>query len=126
MILREMALKSVRALVLAVCMLGMGAQYASAGTQQQDDATRKKEDEALRWFADLIKKNNGKAFCTAPGDDLPEEVGKVLQYMKDHHIRNDLNDAEAVDVLAKVYPCKETSAINTIIVEPRVRIKRSM
>jgi hypothetical protein len=62
-------------------------------------------DPVVQWFVSLVQKNNGKAFC-ASNKLKWGEVGKAYDdYVKSHHLTGRLTDQQAVQVLARIYPC---------------------
>jgi WD40 repeat protein len=60
----------------------------------------------VQWFMDLVKKNNGKAFCVPKGAKLREGVEALTKFSKAHpEIHDQLTDKQAIQALAESYPC---------------------
>jgi len=67
-------------------------------------------DDLIQWFADLVKANNGKAFC-APLQTSAGEFAAALSRFSDAHpeLNGEVNDRQAVEALARSFPCKPAS-----------------
>ncbi len=65
----------------------------------------------LPWFINLLKVNNGKAFCI-PANAKMVDIGNVVaQYAKAHpDIGDHLTDGQTIGALREVYPCSVPAA----------------
>jgi WD40 repeat protein len=60
----------------------------------------------VQWFMNLVKKNNGKAFCVPKGTKLREGVEALTKFSKAHPETHDLlTDEQAIHALADRFPC---------------------
>jgi len=69
------------------------------------------------WFANLVKENYGKTFCSPPNTTLGE-IAKTFGRYADAHpeFHGRLTDAQTIQGLSEAYPCKQISP-NTPVAE---------
>lgn len=62
-------------------------------------------DPEVQWFVNLVQTNNGKAFCASSKLKWGEVSKAYSEYIKSHQLPDRLTDQQAVQVLARMYPC---------------------
>jgi hypothetical protein len=62
-------------------------------------------DPEVQWFVTLVQANNGKAFCASSKLKWGEVSKAYSEYIKSHHLPNRMTDQQAVQMLARMYPC---------------------
>ncbi len=60
----------------------------------------------FQWLKNLVKKNNGRAFCVPKGTKLREGVAALTKFSKAHpEARDPLTDEQAIQAFAESFPC---------------------
>jgi WD40 repeat protein len=61
----------------------------------------------VQWLMNLVKKNNGRAFCVPKGTKLREGVAALTKFSKAHpEVHDPLTDEQAIQAFAESFPCK--------------------
>ena len=65
----------------------------------------------VQWLINLVRQNTGKFFCVPKGTKLREGVAALTKFSKAHpEIHDPLTDRQAIQALAKSFPCTTTFA----------------
>ena len=60
----------------------------------------------FQWFMNLVKENNGKAFCAPPTTTIRELLNAFTAFSKAHpELNGQVNDEQTLRALAERYPC---------------------
>jgi hypothetical protein len=67
-------------------------------------------NQEIQWFMNLVKENNGKAFCAPPTTTIRELLSAFAAFSKAHpELNGQVNDEQTLRALAERYPCSTSS-----------------
>ena len=77
-----------------------------AGLFFSSSATARSASDEVAWFVNLLKTNNGRAFCLPPAMTVGDAAKLLKQYSLAHpELHGQINDPQAIQAFADTYPC---------------------